>query len=217
MKDKLILFDFDGVISNTLPIAFEVAHISCPDITLPEYRRLFEGNINETFGSFKHNDKCHHNMDFDGEYFWRLVERAEMVAGIDSAIKELAKSYKLVVISSTISSTIAKVLEKFGLSGYFEAIYGNDIDKSKVRKIRMIFDKYRIGSKECVLVTDTLGDIRESACENVGSIAVSWGFHDRKTLAIGKPFRIIESPDALICAIGDYYAQPPFANSSQGE
>ena len=59
---------------------------------------------------------------------------------------------------------------------------GNRVNKNKAEQMRMIFSKCDTAAKACVLVTDSLGDMREGASVGVGSIGVSWGFQDRATL-----------------------------------
>ena len=44
---KYILFDFDGVIADTFPVALEVFDMVFPGTTEAELRLAFEGNINQ--------------------------------------------------------------------------------------------------------------------------------------------------------------------------
>lgn len=44
-KEKITIFDFDGVIANSFEIAFAINKISRPAITRERYRKLFDGNI----------------------------------------------------------------------------------------------------------------------------------------------------------------------------
>jgi phosphoglycolate phosphatase len=74
---------------------------------------------------------------------------------------------------------------------------GNDVHKSKIEKIKMVFAKYNIGPENCVFVIDTLGDIKEATETGVKSLAVSWGFHNRETLLLGNPYKIIDRPEDL--------------------
>ncbi len=84
---------------------------------------------------------------------------------------------------------------------------GADVHKSKVEKIKMVFEKYSIGPKDCIFITDTLGDMREAEKTGIDAIGVTWGFHKIETLEQGEPFRLVETPPALATAIADYFAQ----------
>ena len=206
MKDKIILFDFDGVIVDSFAPAYEVKKMICPNITEEEYKQGFEGNINNWLkNNIKHDEKCRHDIDFFTEYIPRMKEVVTVVPGMETVIKELAKSYTLVVISSTLTAPIRELLEKFKLSTYFAEIMGNDVHTSKVEKIKMVFSKYNVDSSKCIFITDTLGDMREAEHTKVGAIGVDWGFHSHETLSKGSSFRIVNKPEDLLVAVSDFF------------
>lgn len=203
---KFILFDFDGVVVDSFAPAFEVNKIICPHITEYEYKKRFEGNINNWKDTvFEHNENCRHDVDFFAEYLPRMRKQVKMVPGMEKIIKEMSHEYSLIIISSTVSSHIVELLNKFNLSNCFIEIMGNDVHNSKVEKIKIVFSKYGITHNHCVFVTDTLGDIREAAHMKVDAIGVSWGFHESETLSKGKPFRIIDKPGDLPLVISEYF------------
>lgn len=202
MPTNYLLFDFDGVIVDSFGPAFEVNKLICPKISEDDYRKRFEGNINDWKKvDMKHDEECRHDIDFFTEYIPRMAKEVKVVDGMDEVIKNLAKSYKLIIISSTISVPIRELLEKFGLVSYFTEIMGNDVHKSKVEKIKMVFAKYGVNSSNCVFITDTLGDLREASLTGVKAIAVDWGFHSRETLLKGEPFAIVDRPEELEGAV----------------
>ena len=212
MKKPFILFDFDGVIADSFQLAFEVSKMIYPNITEDALCRLFEGNINN-----KENwqdscmAECRHDIDFDAEYIPRMKNEVKIVPGIKEVIIELEKDYTLIIVSSTINSPIQEFLEKHGLANHFTQIMGNDVHTSKVEKIKMVFDKFGAEPKDCVFITDTLGDMREAEHTGVEAIGVTWGFHKPETLLIGKPFRLVDKPADLLGAVADYFK---FKNST---
>lgn len=127
--------------------------------------------------------------------------------GMKEIIIELEKNYTLIVISSTITSPIKEFLEGHDLANHFVEIMGNDVHKSKVEKIKMVFEKYNVGAKNCVFITDTLGDMYETEKMGVGAIGVTWGFHTSETLKQGQPFRLVENPNELLTTISEYFFQ----------
>ncbi|KKR07431.1 MAG: phosphoglycolate phosphatase, phosphoglycolate phosphatase [Parcubacteria group bacterium GW2011_GWC1_39_29] len=207
MKNNYILFDFDGVIADSFQPAFEVNKMMCPHLTEDQYRRRFEGNINDWEKvDEKHTDQCRHDIKFFDEYIPKMKNQVTVVPEMAKVIGDLAKLYNLIIVSSTITSPIQDFMEKYNLPAYFTEIMGNDVHRSKVEKIKMIFTKYSVTPKECVFITDTLGDIREATQTQVGAIGVSWGFHAHKTLVSGNPFRIVDKPEDLEIAVADYFA-----------
>jgi len=208
MQKKFILFDFDGVVADSFHAAFEVQKMICPHLSDENYRKRFEGNINDWAEPENvHTEACRHDIDFFTEYIPRMKNEVEIISGMKEVITLLEGKYTLVVISSSITSPIQDFLVDHDLASHFDWIMGNDVHKSKVEKIKMVFAKYGVGSSDCVFVTDTLGDMREATKMDVGSIGVTWGFHDPETLDRGNPFRLIETPAALPGAISDYFAK----------
>lgn len=204
---KFILFDFDGVIADSFELAFEINTHMCPNITKEDYRKLFEGNIyHNELPERVHSDLCNHDIDFFDEYIPEMKHKVRMFPSIDTVVTELGETYTLVVISSTPSGPIAEFLKRHDLEQCFIKIMGKDVHTSKVEKIQMVFDAYAVHNKDCVFITDTLGDIEEAAKKGVGAIAVTWGFHDRATLKKGNPFRLVDTPASISDAVADFFA-----------
>lgn len=206
MKKKFILFDFDGVITDSFRPAFEIQKMICPHLTEDIYRKRFEGNINDWEEPINvHTEACRHDIDFFAEYIPRMKNEVQIVHGMKDVLIELEKNYIMVVISSTITSPIQEFLKEHNLANHFTQIMGNDVHKSKIEKIKMVFKKYGAEAKDCVFITDTLGDMREAEKMNVGVIGITWGFQTSETLLKGKPFRLVKKPNDLLTTVSDYF------------
>jgi HAD superfamily hydrolase (TIGR01509 family) len=207
MKEKFILFDFDGVIVDSFAQAFEVRNKICPSMKEEQYRSAFDGNIKDwSLTGDGHDEKCRHDIDFFAEYIPKM-DRVKVVSGMESVIEKLAKEYTLIVVSSTLTSPIQELLERNGLAHYFKEIMGFDVHTSKIEKMKTVFSKYNATAENCVFITDTLGDIREANHMKVGSIGVLWGFQGKEKLASGNPFRIVDKPTDLPSAISSYFSR----------
>ena len=207
MKKRFVLFDFDGVIADSFALAYNVARIIHPEANLnPDtYREWFEGNVYESIrdtvpGGLR-------NEQYEAEFGPRMEKEVALVVGMDDVVKTLASGYTLIIVSSTTTPEIRNFLSKHGLSSCFVDVMGSDVHTSKVEKIRIIFERYRINSSESVFITDTLGDMREAKKHEVDTIGVSWGWHTHKTLSQGIPFRIVDKPSELPDAVTDYFAR----------
>jgi len=179
----------------------------CPHITEDEYRKRFEGNIND-WQEPLHTSECRSDVDFFKEYASRTKD-IKPVRGILEVIKNLERAYTLIIISSTITDPIQEFLERYGAAQYFTQIMGNDVHASKVEKIKMIFSKYGASSNQYVFITDTLGDMKEASRMGIGTVGVGWGFQSKETLLGGNPFRIVESPEELLTVIPTYFENSP--------
>lgn len=193
MPNKVIFWDFDGVIADTFAQCFTISRLSYPDLTEIEYRQLFEGNIN-TSAQFRSPAR---RIDFFAE-FEKTIFAAPVTPGIAAVITRLHQTYTNVIISSTITSLIDRYLTQHNLRQHFAAILGNDVAQSKVEKFKMAFTNHQSAPTHAVLVTDTLGDIVEAHEVTLPAIGVMWGFHTKETLARGKPRAIVGHSSELL-------------------
>ena len=206
MKNKFILFDFDGVIADSFEIAFETKKDICPGITREDYRRRFEGNVNDIqIEETYHNEQCNHDLDWFDVYVPKMKE-VRIFPGMEELIFALEKEYALIIISSTITFPIEEFLVAHNLRDHFDWVMGNDVHKSKVEKIKMVFDKYGAASKDCLFITDTLGDMREAEETGVPAIGVTWGFCSPETLQKGNPLKLVSNATELKTAITDHFS-----------
>lgn len=195
-QQKLVVFDFDGVLVDTLGINFEINKETQPDLTLDEYKSFLEGNIHEAIASGRKKAI----PDFNDKFRAR-TRQLKIPMILKEILHDLSSKYILTIVSSSSDNIIKEITERENVSNFFADILGSEINKNKVLKIKMLFDKYGAKPENAIFITDTLGDIREASECNVRSIAITWGFHDKATLLKGNPFAIIDDPRALVPTI----------------
>ena len=195
---KLVMFDFDGVLVNTLDVCFEADKEVNHGLSKEEYKNFFDGNVHDALRI--DGTKRQSNPNFSEMYIknTRAFSIPEVLIKI---IKNLSSKYFLCIVSSTSTRAISSLLGKEQLQEVFSDVYGGDISGSKVVKIKMLLEKYNLQPHDSVFITDTLGDIKEAHECEVRSIAVTWGFHDRQRLEKGNPEKIIENPVNLLDAV----------------
>ncbi|HTR18755.1 MAG TPA: HAD hydrolase-like protein [Candidatus Paceibacterota bacterium] len=204
---KLVLFDFDGVIADTFHVAHGVAQKVCAYLTESEYRKRFDGNIFEKFFFDEdHGDECDHDLDWWAHYVPSFYKHAREFSDVVELLPDLSTRYLLLIVSSTRGDLIKHFLKQHKLEQAIEGVWGAEVNPKKNEKIEEICSNYDVEPKQCVFVTDTLGDINEAAGVGVRSIAVTWGFQDRETLLRGEPVKIVDRPQELPHAISDYFA-----------
>lgn len=186
------MFDFDGVIVDSLHAAYSTWKEVGATITLDEYRAQFDGNVNHAFQPAP--------IDFH-EYYQHKVGGLALFPGIDDVIIKLASAYILVIVSSTVTAFIDTVLKNNNLHTYFDAVLGNDISPSKVEKFNMVFKKYNVIAPDCIMVTDTLGDMKEAHVVSLRTIGVTWGFQKPETLRQMNPAALVDEPHQIVSEV----------------
>ncbi len=197
MQKKLVLFDFDGVLVDTLIMHYGISKETNENITLDTFKSLFNGNVHE---SLKESSSVKQHPRFFERY---EEESRELIIPdiLKNIVHELSKNHTLSIVTSTPSPLVAKLLKQSNLQDCFSDIYGLDIATSKVIKIKSLLEKYKLEPRGAVLITDTRGDVKEAQECKVLSIAVTWGFQDKKSLEKSNPAVIIDDPADLLPAI----------------
>jgi phosphoglycolate phosphatase len=204
VKDrKLFLFDFDGVLADSLDLYAEAVARCLERIGTPivknreDYLALFEGNFYESMAA----------RGVDLAAFAQAAK--EILPGIDygamkpfdgliPVLDALQKDHLLAVISSNGSRTIRRMLERFGFDPYFEEVLGSDFLFSKKDKIDYALAKYGIPPERTFYIGDTTGDIVEARAAGVRTVAVTWGWHSRERLVAAHPDFLVETPEDLL-------------------
>lgn len=196
----LIIFDFDGVIVESMPFSFSINKKDVPDLEYSEWQSWFEGNVYDEIREDLSNDNYHDS--FYKKYSVGIVNILP-IEGISEVIKELSKEHNLVIISSSDQSAIENYLKKYNLKKYFGEVLGRETHKSKVQKFNIILDKYRVKPAETLMITDTIGDIKEAREVGIRSLAVIWGVHCESKLLSTNPHFIARKPAEIINGVKD--------------
>ena len=185
--NKLVIWDFDGVIVPSWAGSYEVNKMNEPDLTEERHRSRFEGNIH-------YNHDVRKAIDEDKFDFWKhyipKVNVLRFYEGIDKAIKDVAERYPCVIVSSGAHDMIDNYLKKHGFRESFKKIYGYEFHFSKVHKIEVALKEFESSKDMCMLITDTLGDVREAEEADIPVIAVTWGYHTPTTPQKNKSHKI---------------------------
>lgn len=192
MTSPYFIFDFDGVVVNTLSIAYEISKQNHPEITIPEYKNMFTGNIYDAKQIKNANTRSNEIKKFFSTYSKQILSLLP-VDKIESVLHLFPE--KPTIVSSTITPPIHAYLEKYNLRHYFGNILGADVEKSKVIKLQSVQKLHH--NREMYFITDTLGDIREAEKVGIEAIAVTWGYHDKAMLKQGNPRAVVNSVEEL--------------------
>lgn len=190
---RAIIFDFDGVIGDTYDISYKAAYSINNDITDEDFRNLFMGNAYERVKTkFQQKDIP---IFFERQ---KQVFTKKNFYPVKQALNKLHKHYQLFIISSTIDGNVNYFLSLGDLDRFFQKVLGGNNHRSKVEKFKMIFNEFNISPEECLFVTDTVGDIIEAREVGIGSIAVTWGYHDEQLLLNQKPLAVAHTSEELL-------------------
>ncbi len=185
MKEKIIIFDLDGVIFDTTQILNDYMRQIFPTITQEVMDEVLCGNFHEGFENLKLT--LEQVKETAEEKETRKIVYAEKKADalMFNGIKELLErlhqeGYRLVINTSALERNCLPLIEKAGIVDKFDFIASAEISKSKIEKFELIDKKFGAAKENTIFITDTLGDLREADTASVPTIAVLWGAHSLK-------------------------------------
>jgi len=185
---KNLIFDFDGVIADTFDINWALSQEHDKTATLEDFLAHHDGNV---FAEPRIKFKPERVHLFHDEYRKRLTP-GHLEQALEP-LRRLGSRYALYIVSSSKEGAMREVLHRSGIFELFTRILGEETDRSKVEKFKILMRENDIVPDNTVFITDTLGDIKEAHKVNIRTIAETFGFHDRERLAQGKPFKIVDS------------------------
>ena len=203
MMNKLFLFDFDGVIADSLELYEKTTRRCFELIGKPitrnheDFLDLFDDNFYDAIQArgvkleefIRAVQEIGPTVDFSG---------VAVFGGIVTILEELAVSNTLIIISSNTNHAVTTILSSHRCDGCFDEIMGADFMVSKVQKILHTMEKYGYSPNSTLYVGDTTGDIQEARQTGVKTVAVTWGWHSRERLAAVNPDYMIDSPEELL-------------------
>jgi len=198
-----LIFDFDGVVVDSLDV-YEgtvrrgLEKIGWPFIkTRADFLALYEDNFYASLAARGVNLDAFMAASVD---ILAQVNYEEMkpYADLIPVLAKLQAGNILVIVSSSGSDDIRFILRRFHLTDYFQDVFGSDVNFSKQAKILQALAKYEIDKENACYIGDTTGDIREAQAVGITTIAVTWGWHSRETLAAVGPDHLIDGPADLL-------------------
>jgi phosphoglycolate phosphatase len=200
MKKKIIIFDMDGVIFDSIPIAEKSLLEDHPGMTSKIFREMMAGDFHEEIKKYAHLKKEETEEERAKRHVAYALKKskAPMFKGIKEVLENLHdKGALLILNTSAYERNCLPLLEKSRIKSLFDLVATAELSKSKVEKFKLIEEKYNVNKDEILFVTDSLGDIKEADIAQIPTIAVTWGIHNRKFLGQEKHSNLVGIVDTI--------------------
>lgn len=208
MRRHSIFFDLDGTLTDSGEGIINCAALALERLGLPvpprEEMGVFVGPpLRETFTKFGvPEDQTEKAIEiFRGRYADVGILENYPYPGVKEMLETLhAHGHRLFVATSKPEAFAHRVLDRFGMSGYFELICGATMDGSRDDKADVIaYLKSRLDQDvEAVMVGDTSYDVIGARKHGISTIGVSWGYGKVQDLLSAGAVQIADTPEQLI-------------------
>jgi 3-amino-5-hydroxybenzoic acid synthesis related protein len=205
MRVKALLFDFDGVLINSLPVmklafsaALQEVYCDAPirhDELFEEYKKY----LGMGFQQIMRNLGLSHAMYEPFRKHSRvLAPYVRMYDGIAELLDwARANGLRMGIATGKDHERTLELLERLAIADYFCSVYASDsVDAPKPAPemaLRFAQDN-DLATSEFILIGDAAADIRCGQAAGCRTAAAVWGYTDRVTLRSLGPSYLFESP-----------------------
>jgi phosphoglycolate phosphatase len=203
LQTKVLLFDFDGTLADTLKpahaifnqLALEFGFRSMPAADLPAARKMSARQIMKAYGiSMKMVPRV------AARGLALLKENMESIQPfpgiIDSLFTLKEQGFILGILTSNSEANVRIFLQKHDLE-IFDFVRSSSRLFGKAREIRHILKKGRWKPDDVVLFGDECRDIEAGHEAGLRVVAVTWGYNSTEALAALKPMALIDAAQSI--------------------
>ena len=203
----LIIFDFDGVLADTLNDLIQFGQEVCDELGIKHAVRKADLSNLEIMSFASFGRACEVPEHLVDEFVQSCLKRfaakkspPAIFNGLSTIIRSFAINNKLAIITTNSSQNVNAFLVQHGLDECIHVVYGVDIPGSKAQKISMARDQFSADTKKesVFMIGDSLSDISAAKEASVTSIAVTWGHQSLEHLLRGDPNYVANFPHDLI-------------------
>lgn len=214
MRYRLVIFDMDGTILNTLEDLTDALNyaLKCsgyPLHTIEDVRRFVGNGIPKLIergvpAGTKEEDRERVHKDFMEYYQVHCADKTRPYAGIVELIEKLRKAGVLTAVVSNKADVAVKELCRQYFDGCFDCAVG---DRQGIRRkpapdsVNEVLRYLSVPREEAVYVGDSDVDIATADNSGLDSIIVSWGFREVPFLKEHGAKRIVDTPEEVAALV----------------
>ena len=216
--DRLVIFDLDGTLLNTIvdlgtAANHTLAELGLPQHTIEDYKYMVGNGMRKliirALPCEKATDENFVNETltaFLGYYASNIDTYTEPYPGIKGVVHDLHdRGYKLAVASNKIQAGAERLISTFFPGIDFVAVMGNSPGfplKPDAAVVEHIMQRAGVAPEHTLMVGDSCTDIETARNAGIPIIAVSWGFRPRHELSSAD--HIADTAEQLLTLIENY-------------
>lgn len=203
MKYRLVVFDWDGTLMDSVARIVSSMQAAALDCSLPipsvvAIRDIIGLSLHKAFpilfGALSEPGTAALLAAYRRHYMVQDQTPSPLFPGAGELIKDLHRDgYQLAVATGKHRVGLDKVLMDTQLGGYFHALRGADQAQSKPNPLMLqqILTELQIQPAEAVMIGDSSYDLEMARAIDMPRIGVTYGVHDAIKLNVHQPLALI--------------------------
>jgi len=200
---KNIIFDWDGVINDSLATAYNAIMMifekhGAEKMTMEEFKKNWEQPYMVFFNRYiPHLNKEEVYSEYKTAYRRSASKYPpKPYLNIKETLQKFKKAQRsMVIVSSGPPENILSEIKGFGLQGIFHEVNGAIHDKTEF--VKKVLKRNNFSPGETVFIGDTTHEIKAGKSANIKTGAVTWGFQNEDVLKSANPDFIIHDLEEL--------------------
>lgn len=198
------LFDYDGVLADTLADMLRFAGETCAELGYPQKPTAADLDALETMSFLDFGLRLGVPHDRAQEFARRTMARFErrpapppIFSGMDMVVRDAAARGQVGIVTGSPAQAVLRFLGEHRLDACVDVLVAVEHPGTRSEKISAALAQLGRQPDEACLVGDAVSDVR--ACSEVGvrSIAVAWGHQSAARLAAAGADSVVDSPQEL--------------------
>ncbi len=203
---KVVIFDFDGTISDIMELVSDIANDILPDYGRPQglsqkdIQTLRTMTIPQALRYMKIPAYRLPKLAIVArQELTKRIEELKPIAGITEVLKTMSDNdVEMGIVTSNSRKNVMSFLRKNDLKHHFSFVEAGASIFGKSRNIRHAMKKQRIDREDCIYVGDEIRDIEACKAIKLDCISVTWGANARSILEKRNPSAVIDEPKQLL-------------------
>jgi phosphoglycolate phosphatase-like HAD superfamily hydrolase len=201
----LIVFDFDGVLGDTLDEMLHIAGKVAAGLGYPcqparadldALERMEFSELGRQLGV--PSDQADEFARRSFELFAALPDPPPIFPGMEQVVLALARTNRLAIVTGNTSRIVNRFLHQNGLQACFSMVLGSDAPGKRADKLNQIKLALDAPPGNSYLVGDAVSDVRVARETGLTAIAVTWGHQSEAHLSRVKPAYLVHNPQELL-------------------
>lgn len=212
MNKKIIIFDLDGTLLNTLEdltdsLNYMLSQFNYPHKNIEQVQNYVGNGVYKLIERAIPDGKLNDNFDkcveaFKQHYKENMHNKTSLYNGIEQMLQKLKhRGFIVAVASNKFDSAVKELCLKY-FNGLIDCANGEN-EKLGIKKkpsadiVMNILKQYNLSAQEAIYAGDSEVDIQTAANCNIDCISVSWGFKTKEYLLQNGAENIIDKPEEI--------------------
>ena len=208
MPKKILIFDFDGTLADTLAVIVEITNRLAQEFGYPPSNAEDLAQVRH-LGAWQVIQRSRVSIFKLPLLVRKLqnelsqeIEHTNLFPAMEETLQKLkANGHALGIVSSNSTENINKFLKIHHLDHLFDFVVSSTTLFGKHRSLSRLIQQQNISRADIIYVGDETRDIEAAKKTGIQVIAVTWGFNSLEALAAHQPNYLLDKPSGLLTIV----------------